>query len=102
MADETTAGPAPAGPPPTPELDKQHRAIEDGAHRVGEFLDWLESEGYVLARYSDGDSCPEGCSGLDPDYAAKEKLVAGFFGIDLGRIEAERQSLLDYLRGQQS
>lgn len=124
MSTETTAGPASAGRcpvcsasdpawspptadrfcpgsfhyPATPELDKQHQAIERGAHRLGEFLDWLAAEGYVLARYSSGDSCYAGCSGLDPDYTDREKLVAGFFGIDLAKIEAERMALLEHIR----
>jgi hypothetical protein len=88
VADETTEGPAPAGPPPTPELDRQSQAIEDGAHKIAEFLDWLESEGYVI--HEDHDR-----------YADPKKLLADFFGIDLNKIETEKLALLDYIREQQ-
>jgi hypothetical protein len=93
VADETTAGPAPAGPPPTPELDRQRQAIEDGAHRIGEFLDWLGEQGYHLAKYYDGRSYD-----ANP---GPQNLVAGFYRIDLDKIEAERRALLAYIRSTQ-
>jgi hypothetical protein len=140
VADETTARPASAGrcptcgspdpakhpavqeggevqpckdafhPPLTPELDRQSKAIKDGAHRIGEFLDWLEEQGYVLARYAkpdaDGEYEADGYdrySGevLHQSYVGKEKLIAGFFGLDLDKIEAERMALLEHLRARQ-
>jgi hypothetical protein len=120
VADETTAGPASAGRcprchsprpklhpatqadggevqmcphsfhyPPTPELDRQSQAIEDG-RRLVEFLDWLSEQGYHLAKYHDGqpyDANP-----------GPQKLIAGFYGIDLDKIEAERRALLEHVR----
>lgn len=94
MADETTVGPAPAGPPPTPELDRQHQAIEDGAHRIGEFLDWLSEQGYHLGRYSEGGRAYDASP-------SPQNLVAGFYRIDLDKIEAERRALLAYIRSTQ-
>jgi hypothetical protein len=83
--------------PKTPELDKQRQAIADGApHRIGEFLDWLREQGVRLARYDDG---VDGL--LYESYEPPEKLIAGFYGIDLGKVEAERQALLEYIRAQQ-
>ena len=39
-------------PPATPELDRQSEAIRDGAHRVGEFLDWLDENGYAASTWT--------------------------------------------------
>jgi hypothetical protein len=91
MSDETKAAPGETpAPPATPELDRQHQAIEDGAHRIGEFLDWLGEQGYYLTKY--GDNGPY-AAGPGPG-----ELIASFYKIDLGKIEQERQALLDYLR----
>lgn len=79
--------------PSTPELDKQHKAIEDGAHRVGEFLDWLDTQGVELAqRAGFGDD-------LVPYVRrSRKQLIADFFGIDLDKVEAETMALLDHVR----
>lgn len=45
--------------PETPELDKQRKAREEGhSEAIGEFLDWLRGEGYLLAKsHSHDDGC---------------------------------------------
>jgi hypothetical protein len=79
--------------PPTPELDKQHAAIEDGAHKIGEFLDWLAQNGYHVAQFSEADDC------LYLPGVGAQRLIAGFYGIDLDTIEQERRAILAHLRG---
>ena len=38
----------------TPELDRQHAAIADGAPQaIGEFLEWLAGQGVQLCRWRD-------------------------------------------------
>jgi hypothetical protein len=124
VADETTAGPASAGLcptcgsdnpklhpatapdggevqmcpavfhyPPTPELDRQSQAIKDGAHKVGEFLDWLASQGLHLCEWREGIG-----GGRWYERSNFQQLIADFYSIDLAKIEAERQALLEHLR----
>lgn len=81
--------------PATPELEKQSAAIKDGAHKIGEFLDWLESEGIVLARHGERSGYLVTVSG------GFQELIAGFYKIDLNKIEQERRALLAYVRAQQ-
>jgi hypothetical protein len=96
MSDETTAAPGKSPTrPETPELERQSAAIADGAHRVGEFLDWLGEKGYHLGRYSEGGNAYD--AGPRP-----ADLIAAFYDIDLNKIEQERRALLEYVRELQS
>lgn len=80
--------------PATPELDKQHEAIEHGAaHRIGEFIDWLREQGYILAKYDAVDDL------YDTNMPPKD-LLADYFKIDLAKIEQEKRALLDHIRQQ--
>jgi hypothetical protein len=93
---------------PTPEHDKLS-AIKDQSQAAGEFLDWLTSErGIILAEnhqhspacygndnhlhcgYSTGDFAPVRCS--------LQSLLAGFYQIDLDKIEAEKAAILEEIR----
>lgn len=85
-----------AGPPPTPELDKQSVAIQNGAHQIVYFLDWLNEEGYVIARSPHEDDYD--AEVLEPAAKSTQDLIAGYFQIDLNKIEAERRALLEYVR----
>jgi hypothetical protein len=92
--------------PKTPMLDRMRR-VKAESQRLGEFLTWLGKQGLVLAR-----PCPvnvdvqsEGGnvivtieSGLAPDDAGVERLLARYFEIDAAQVEAERRALLDSLR----
>lgn len=94
--------PDPFHPPLTPELDKQSRIIQSGKNQViGDFLDWLEERGLIIARYHDDEACFEGCPGIIAAGEGKLELVAGFFEIDLDKIEQERRALLEHLRARQ-
>ena len=80
----------------THELDKMLSAQPD-SQIIGEFIEWLRSEGYRIAEYADG--------GFGDDYLCEasnttEELLADYFGIDLAVVERERRVLLDQLRQQ--
>lgn len=82
--------------PATPELDKQADLIATGhPAAVQEFYDWLIQNGYVIGRYQEVDGYSDAM--LVPAPITPEQLLANHFGIDRGRIEAERRALLDYL-----
>lgn len=68
--------------------------IDDQSQIIGEFIDWLEQEsGYEICQMTNlnggrYEPCREGAT----------KLLARYFGIDLGAIEAEKRAMLDALR----
>lgn len=84
--------------PRFPELCKETEAKANGSQQIGEFLEWLQEQGIVLAEYHEG---------TDSLYVAtrprgKQEFVAEFFGIDVKKAEAERQQLLDeFVKSQQ-
>lgn len=82
--------------PETPELDKQSRAIRDGAHRIGKFLDWAEGQGLHLCEWQEGIG-----GGRWYERSNFQKVIADFYDIDLDKIEAERLALLEWVREQQ-
>ena len=58
------------------------------------FLEWLDSEdtdGYRLTRWRQGEPTDISSSGF-------ERVLAKFYGLDLDKIEAEKMSLLEYMR----
>lgn len=62
------------------------------SNKIGEFLDWLETEKSVyLYRYDE-----------DEQVCAfpynKEQILAEFFNIDLNKVESERRKLLSEIR----
>lgn len=93
-------------------------------HLVGDFIGWLEAEGYVIARWrpvfctgcqepwtdftkDNGKVVCEACGKEDawrsddvliPANKGVEFLLAGFFGIDQNRIETEKCQMLDEMR----
>ncbi len=80
----------------TPELDKQHAIIESGeADTITRFYDWLVNNGYVIAVYVNSGYYDD--PRLFPAYKRPEELFADFFGIDLDKIEIERNAILERL-----
>lgn len=79
----------------TTELDKQHAVISSGeAGHVQDFLDWLMDEcGWHLADYD-----MHGRS--QSVMKSRPEIMADYFGIDLDKIEEERQSLLSHIRNE--
>jgi hypothetical protein len=74
-----------------PEHEKLHK-IKDKSQAIGEFMEWLESQGVHLARYN--------ASGeyLWPAPLNIQNRLAEFFGIDRDKIEEEKLAMLDLQR----
>lgn len=66
-------------------------ADRDETQLVGEFLEWLGSEGIRLCRYYKRDNELQ-------EIGDKRKLLAKFFGINEDALEAEKMALLDHQR----
>lgn len=75
-----------------PEHDKMS-AIVAISNSIGGFLDWLDDNEITLCQVDIED-------GYYPIHMSKEKLLAKFFGIDLDKIEKEKQQMLKELRGE--
>ena len=86
----------PVLPPAMPECDRLN-AVAEQSWRIGDFVEWLISKGYVIARW-DEHPCEER---LIPWRATTEKLLAEYYELDLAKIELERRALLEWLREQE-
>lgn len=78
----------------TPMLDKMLK-VKEASQAIGQFLEWLQEQGYVLGKYIDGsdyDPC------LAPTYEPIEKLLANYFDIDLNEAEKEKRLILESLK----
>lgn len=63
-------------------------AVAPYSQKIGEFLEWVrETHGAFLAVYDDNGRCH--CFGKSPS-----ELLAGFFEIDLNKVESERRAIL--------
>jgi Ribonuclease G/E len=80
--------------PKTPEHEKL-KAIVDQTQPAGEFLEWLEDQGYYLAR-NDEHGRPWA---LHKDV---QTLLAEWQGIDRAKLEREKKALLAYVRATQT
>lgn len=75
-----------------PEHEKMSK-IADTSQKIGEFLDWLNSEKDIeLKRWSE-----ENNEYLSV-FVSTTVLLAEFFEIDLTKIEAEKRAMLDAMR----
>lgn len=83
----TTETSAPT-PDPYPEHTKQSLVLIE-AHAIGEFL---ESSGYILAKYEEIEGYREPV--LMPVSTPIQQILAKYFRIDLGKIDAERRVML--------
>lgn len=99
-------------PPPveTPEL-KKLSSVKVESQAIGEFIEWLQSQGVTLAQYhKHSHACRDSLRliscGLRTDelysyqYGSIEKLLARYFEIDLAKVERERLALLKQIRAQ--
>lgn len=92
--------------PPTPELDRRSEILASGAPQaLQEFVDWLDVNGYAIARrcahvdQKPGRRCWDcGDSGFSDAVTDYERLFARSFGLDPDKIEAERRAILAALR----
>lgn len=81
--------------PRFPELAKETEAKTAGSQQLGEFLEWLQEQGVVLGEW-------QGSNTLGVSHRSAGDLIAGFFGIDVKKAEAERQQLLaEFVASQQ-
>lgn len=76
-----------------PEHDKL-KAIQPLSQSIGEFLEWLSSEGMSICRYEESSEY----RGYFPVRSSRDQLLAEHFEIDLNKLEAEKRQLLDEQR----
>jgi hypothetical protein len=86
-----------------PEHEKLSK-IKDCSQLLGEFLDWAHGQDLTLCWYDDGENDPDG----EPVFAHErgwrpcrdniETLLSKFYGIDLRKIEAEKDQMLNEIR----
>ena len=106
--------------PTYPECEKM-AAIQEKSQTIGEFLEWLQSgevfqnlplkRPIFLAAYDveihdrHGEVLPEDEWELGDEIVRysynTERLLAEFFGIDLDKVEQEKQAMLEELRNEQ-
>jgi hypothetical protein len=78
-----------------PEHDKLAK-VSTRSQAIGEFLDWLQNEqGITLANYDDE---YYGGHQLLSVHRSIEEWLALYFDIDRGRLEDEKQAMLNSLR----
>lgn len=88
------------GYPETPELDKMTQ-FTDKSQGIGEFLEWaLGERNLIFARWPDeGEESEWALDCPIPECLNINELLAEYFGVDLVKVENERRTILEYLRG---
>jgi len=79
-----------------PEHEKV-KAIRAESQCQGEFLEWLGEQGILLCRLDTGDDSGEHYPYI-PIYATKEELLARYHGVDLDKLEEEKQAIIEECR----
>lgn len=74
-----------------PELDKMLE-VQEQSQAIGEFLEWLQSQGIILARFDDESDALVGT------HRSIERLLADYFEIDLDAAEREKSLMLERIR----
>lgn len=70
-----------------PEHEKL-RALNGANRTVGDFIEWLSMQGYVIARFEErGDA-------LVPAMVDRDELIARFFSIDRKKLQDEEKQML--------
>jgi hypothetical protein len=80
--------------PPCPECVKL-AAISEKSQPIGEFLEWMQDNGFVVASYDDDGE-------LHNSRISINAFLAQYFEIDLDKVEQERRALLEWLQEVQS
>lgn len=75
-----------------PEHEKL-KQIQRESQTIGEFIEWLESNGMVVCEWTDGN-----CDNWMRTTLSTNRLLAKFFDIDLDKLEAEKRQMLDEMR----
>lgn len=85
--------------PPCPECEKLASVSED-SNKIGDFLSWLHSKGWVIAGYEHNERRYEelvairrfqGDTGIN-------QLLAEYYKIDLDKVDKERKELLKWIQ----
>jgi len=66
--------------------------IQDKSQVIGEFLEWLPTQGVHLCTFHYQDDR------YRTIYSSITQLLAKFFDIDLDKLETEKRAMLDHLR----
>ena len=69
-------------------------AVSDDSDKLGDFLVWLQENGYVLARWDNRRKPPQ----LWPCTESTESILAKHFEIDLDVLEREKSHMIEALR----
>lgn len=80
-----------------PEHDKL-QAVKNQSQLIGEFLEWLNSQGLYLAAWQEIDTIFGKDSELVISYLSINDILARFFEIDLDKLEDEKRQMLDSIR----
>ena len=78
-----------------PEHEKLKK-VQERSQSIGEFIDWLSEKKLCVCEYIKDEIVNE--EGWFPANKSTEKLLAEFFNIDLGKIESEKQQMLEEMR----
>lgn len=73
-----------------PELEKL-KAVSDKSQDIGEFIDWLQTEKGIFFGTWEGDN-------VKVVRASTESLLADYFGIDLKKVESEKNQIFQQLK----
>ena len=89
--------------PECPEC-KKLSAVSEESNKIGDFLEWLSSKGFVIAGYEHGIRNYEKLVAIRKFQASNgiNNILAEYYGIDLNKVEKERQALLEWVRESQS
>lgn len=81
-------------PPVCHECEKLSK-VSEKSQPLGEFLDWLHENNYVIAEWNKFERNDER---LYPTQTSIERLLAEYFKIDLDKVDEERTVLLNWIR----
>lgn len=77
-----------------PEHEKMSK-IQDESQAQGEFLEWLQSKGFVLMYWDDENDT------WQYDYRPIRARLAEYHEIDLDKLEQEKRAMLAEVRGEE-
>lgn len=82
---------------PTPNLDKM-LAVHEESQAIGEFIEWLKGNGYVIGRWAKTDWRDRGDHSFHPEQHSINEWLAKYYDLDLDEMERERGHVLDHVR----
>lgn len=66
-------------------------ANREESRKIGNFIEWLQETGRFIGK-RDEDDC------MDEESLTIENLLAEYFGIDMAKVEEERQQMLESMQ----